>query len=75
MQEKSKSKETTPASTVQSSQEDSFDLATLKENSVVLFGVPPYVIDGALFGTEKKGLYTKSEISALILKYNSTSVS
>jgi hypothetical protein len=49
--------------------EDTFPLQDLKDNSMVIFGQPHYVIAGALHGETPKEFYTKSEISAKIDKF------
>ncbi len=54
--------------------DDQFPLNVLQENSSELFGVPSYVIDGALVYTEHdikdtNKVYTKSEIKAAVEKF------
>jgi hypothetical protein len=62
--EKDKDKETgTPM------KDDEFDLPTLRENAVSIFGVPHYVIDGALHGEKPKATYTKAEIQEKVDKF------
>lgn len=60
--------------TVSKKTENKFPYSQLRDNSYSLFGVHKEVFDGAMYGCDTEGLYTKKECASKIASFKNKKI-